>query len=169
MLQNNPGSPENRIKLEVQEDTEERMARFQQMRRNERIKREKKKVKFEIRPEKREEKKELRIGKTRTSLSDVFQPEENLGIVLVLGFTLALVNDFSDLVTWQSPSLIAQTLDMTLLILLLFILVFGSRAYFLSVVFIVTAFLLEALPISGVLPWWTIGMAVWYLADRKKS
>jgi|GEM_PF-2276722 len=167
MAQNNPNPPESQIKLKVQSGIEERAARFQKMRRNQKTRWGRRKIKLQIAPERGKEKKELKMGETREYSSDIFRSEENLGIVLILGFTLSLINDFSDLVTWRSAPLVAETLDITTLILLLFVLVFVSRAYFLSVAVVMVAFLSEALPVSGVLPWWTVGMAVWYWLNRR--
>jgi hypothetical protein len=92
-----------------------------------------------------------------------------LGIGLVLGMTLGLVNDFSDLVFWRKMSLVSQTLDITTLIMLLLMVMFTSRAYFFSVFLVLIVFMLEIMPVIGVLPLWTIGVAAWYFMNRKKD
>jgi len=92
-----------------------------------------------------------------------------LGIGLVLGATLALINDFSDLVFWQKMSLVSQTLDITTLIMLIIMVMFLSRAYFFSVFLVLFVFILEIMPVIGVLPLWTFGVAAWYFANRQKD
>jgi len=92
-----------------------------------------------------------------------------LGIGLVLGITLALINDFTDLVFWQKMSLVSQTLDITTLIMLLLMVMFVSRAYFFSVFLVLVVFILEIMPVLGVLPLWTVGVAAWYFTNRKKD
>jgi len=159
---------EGQVRDKVQADTDERLARFQAMRRDERVRQARNKIKVQVDRGEKGDKKELRMGEDKSSPASAFHWGENLSIGLVLGMTLALVNDFSDLVTWQKTSLIAQTIDITTLVLLLFVLMFSSRAYFISIFIIIVAFLLELLPVSGVLPYWTIGMGLWYIANRNR-
>lgn len=162
MSQNNPNSLPRKIGVKVQSDTDERLAKFQNMRRSNA------KVKTEAASQGGSEKKELLGGETQGSDFNIIGVGGSTGIVLVLGFTLAIINDFSDLVLWQKMSLISQTIDLTTLIMVLFMVMFGSRAYFISVFIVLSVFLIEILPVIGVLPLWTIGIAVWYFANRKK-
>ncbi len=92
---------------------------------------------------------------------------DNLLIFFFLGLTIAIINDFFDLVTWNQLSLIPQTLDITSLLLLLFLLIFSSRAVIFSVFLVFMVFILELLPVIGVFPWWTLGIVIWYLVARK--
>jgi len=161
MPQNNSNFPTKKIGVKVQSDTDERLAQFQNMRRSNA------KVKVEAVPQ-RTEKKDF-SGATQGSGFTGMGMGGSIGIVMVLGLTMAVINDFSDLVLWQKMSLISQTIDITTLILVLFMVMFGSRAYFASIFIVLFVFLLEILPVMGVLPLWTIGMAVWYLANRKKE
>lgn len=154
--------PENTInrnvKLKVQSDTDEKLENFREMRRSQKLK---------VQAEKgKNQKKELVMGET--SGSDIIESTGSLGIILGLGLTLSLINDFTDLVFWQKVSLVSQTLDITTLILILFMVMFASRAYFISIFLVLFIFLLEILPVIGVLPLWTIGTIAWYMANRKK-
>jgi len=165
---NDSDQVKSQVGAKVQSDTEERLARFQEMRRDERKNQAERKIKFQPVPAKRGEKKELSMGEAQGDSLGIFQSKENFSIVFALGMTIALVNDFFDLVTWQKISLISQTIDMTALILLLLVLMFASRAYFLTIFIVLFAFMLEILPVIGVLPWWTIGIAACYWANRSK-
>lgn len=158
--------PENnlntQIKVKVQEDTDKKVSKFKQARDLER--------KIKVQEDSHQSfKKELNPGETSGQDTDIFGVSGSIGIVLALGLTLALINDFSDLVFWQKVSLVSQTLDITTLILVLFMVIFASRSYFTSVFVIIFVFLLEILPVIGVLPLWTIGMAIWYMSNRKKN
>ena len=161
MSQINKNSTTQKIGVKVQGDTDERLAKFQNMRRSNA------KVKVESTSQKAE-KKDFSGDAQGPGFSGM-GIGGSIGIVLVLGFTLAAINDFSDLVLWQKMFLISQTIDITTLILVLFMVMFGSRAYFASIFIVLFVFLLEILPVMGVLPLWTIGMAVWYLMNRKKD
>jgi hypothetical protein len=156
--------PENnlqrQIKVKVQEDTDQRLASFREQRR---------KLKVQSESQKKAGRKELLGGEASNTGSSFMDSSANLSIVLALGLTLALINDFSDLVLWQKVSLISQTIDITTLILVLFMVIFASRAYFFSVFLILFIFLFEIMPVIGVLPLWTAGIAAWYFINRKSK
>ena len=159
----------NQVEQKVQKDSKEDYARFEEMRRFERGGQIKRKVKYQILPGRRREKKELALAEAQDDFSGIFQSEENLSLVFVLGLTLSLINDFSDLVTWHNASLVGQTIDITALILLASMMTFVSRAYFFSVSIVLFAFLLEMMPVVGVLPWWSAGVLAWYFINRRRK
>jgi hypothetical protein len=53
--------------------------------------------------------------------------------------------------------------------MLLLMVMFVSRAYFFSVFLVLVVFMLEIMPVLGVLPLWTIGVACWYFWNRQKD
>jgi len=157
------------LEKKVEEDTEKKTAEFMQMRQRERSSRlAKAKVKIEVTAGK-SEKKELSLGEIFGSKAgSVFDSDGSNTILLGLGLTIGLVNDFSDLATWQSMNLMSSALDIVALFLLLFVLTFASRTYFIAVVIILLAFVLEILPVVGIVPWWTIGVITWYAMARRQ-
>lgn len=95
--------------------------------------------------------------------------KENLLFVFILGISLALINDFLDLVLWHMANLLGATLDITVLFLFILILSFFSGSLIISTFIVIISFILEIIPIIGVIPFWTIAIAVWYGVSRKKS
>lgn len=162
MPTNSSGTINRQIRVKVQGDTDQKLENFQNMRRSNR------KIDTQASGGAKAENKELVLGEVQGGRPDIISSTGSLGIILALGLTLSIVNDFSDLVLWQKMLLISQTLDITTLILVLFMVMFASRAYFFSVFLILFVFLLEILPVLGVLPLWTIGITAWYLVNRKK-
>ena len=155
-----PSGIEEPIKEKVQSDTDRQIAGIQKVQRE---------ISVKADEGRRAEDKSLRAEASPSQNFSIMSGGGALGIGLVLGMTLALVNDFSDLVFWQKMSLISQTLDITTLIMLLLMVMFTSRAYFFSVFLIFTVFIIEILPVIGVLPLWTIGVAAWYFSNRQKD
>jgi len=152
----------NKVKVKVQSDTDRRVAGMQGVHRKIR-------VETEEGRQRAAKNKDLRAEATPSQSFSVLGGEGALGIGLVLGITLALINDFTDLVFWQKMSLVSQALDITTLIMLLLMVMFTSRAYFFSVFLVLSVFILEILPVIGVLPLWTFGVAAWYFANRQKD
>lgn len=161
MPTNSSNNVNRQIQVKAQSDTDQKLENFRKMRRADR------RLRVEG-SEGKNEKKEIVMGEAMGN-SDVISSTGSLGIVMALGLTLSLINDFSDLVFWQKISLVSQTLDITSLLLILFMVIFASRAYFFSVFLIIFVFLFEILPVIGVLPMWTIGTAAWYFVNRKKD
>jgi hypothetical protein len=152
---------DRQVKVKVQSDTDRKMAGMQRVQR---------KIRVQAASEGRQgENKALRAEGSPSQNLSIMGGNGSLGIGLALGMTLALVNDFSDLVFWQKMSLVSQTLDITTLIMLLLMVMFVSRAYFFSVFLVLVVFMLEIMPVLGVLPLWTIGVACWYFWNRQKD
>ena len=108
-------------------------------------------------------KRELRIGDvSQKRPANIFGGSSGLKIFLALGLTIGLVNDFFDLAIWNKISLVSQTLDITAMFLVLFILAFAGKRMAVAVTIVFGVFVLEMLPIIGVVPWWTIGVLAWY-------
>ena len=153
----------------IQSDTEQQVNQFSEARRRDRVTRSGK-IKLQVQTgSQRSPIKEIRLGEAYSTKAD--QPDEttsSLLILLGLGLTLSLVNDFSDLVTWQSAILVGQAVDIVALLLLIFTTAFASKAHFISVFIIFFAFILEILPVIGVVPWWTMGIIALYIATKRK-
>lgn len=153
----------------IQSDTEKETNRFYEARRAE-IANHSRKAKAQVEGGRsRSTQKEMRIGQSLYLKTEHQKTDDGILTLFGLGLTLALVNDFSDLVTWQALPLMSQALDLVALLLILFVLVFSSRTSFIAVFVMISAFVLEILPVSGVVPWWTVGIALWYLASRNKE
>lgn len=155
-----PDNIEEPVRVKVQSDTDRQLAGMQRVQR---------KIRVQADEGQRAENKTLRADASPNQSFSVMGGDGALGIGLVLGMTLALINDFTDLVFWQKMSLVSQTLDITTLVMLLLMVMFTSRAYFFSVFLVLTVFILEILPVIGVLPLWTIGVAAWYFMNRRKD
>lgn len=111
-----------------------------------------------------------KASKSNTSLENsFFNSRENLLFVLILGLSLSIVNDFFDLVLWQKADLISSALDITLLFMFFLLLTLLGRSLLLSVGIIFFCFILEIVPVIGVVPFWTIGILIWFSLSRKKS
>lgn len=92
----------------------------------------------------------------------------NLTFVLILGLTLSTINDFVDLIFWQRMDLLAPALDITLLFMFFLLLALLGRSLMLAVGLIFFTFILEIVPILGVIPFWTICIIAWYVLSRRK-
>ncbi len=97
-----------------------------------------------------------------------FNSRENSLFVLILGLTLSIVNDFLDLVLWQKADLISATLDITLLFMFFLLLTLLGRSLLISIGIIFFCFILEIVPVLGVIPFWTIGILLWFFLSKKK-
>jgi len=158
------------VEDKIKSDTEKQTNQFYEARQRDRASRSRK-VKIQIEPgSSKSARKEIKISQAYYLKAE---PEEaDSGDILILfglGLSLGLINDFSDLVTWQTASLVSQAIDIVALLLILFVLVFSSRTNFITVLIIILAFVLEILPVVGVVPWWTIGIILWYLASRNRQ
>lgn len=111
-----------------------------------------------------------KTNKSNRSLENsFFNSRENLLFVLILGLSLSVVNDFLDLVFWQKADLLAPTLDITLLFMFFLLLTLLGRSLLLSIGIIFFSFILEIMPVLGVVPFWTIGILMWFFLSKKKS
>lgn len=156
-----------KVEAEIKSDTEEQVNQFYEARQAE-IANRSRKAKIQLQEESaKSNQKEIKISQAYSLKTESRESDDNDILILFgLGLTLSLVNDFSDLVTWQTASLVSQTIDIVALLLILFVLVFSSRTNFIAVFIIILAFVLEILPVSGVVPWWTMGMILWYIISR---
>ncbi|MFH1182643.1 MAG: hypothetical protein V1690_00065 [Candidatus Moraniibacteriota bacterium] len=156
------------VEQKVKTDTEKQFNQFAETRRRDRAK-QMGKSRLEIQAAaKKSIKKEISLGRAIASKTETFgETTGSTSILFGLGLTLSLVNDFSDLATWQTITLISQTLDLVALLLLLFVIGFTSRAYFVPIVLFFLAFILEIMPVIGVVPWWTLAIIIWYGLSRK--
>ncbi|MBM3256353.1 MAG: hypothetical protein FJZ04_02705 [Candidatus Moranbacteria bacterium] len=112
-------------------------------------------------------KKELQVGEAPAgSHQGVFPGDGVFYVFLALGLTIGLVNDFFDLVMLNRFFLLAQTLDIVALFLLLFVLAFLFRSFAALTAIVLLAFVLEVLPVVGVVPWWTVAVIMWYIFSR---
>lgn len=157
---------ENSLNNKVKSDTENQVNSFNETRRLDRINSSQRKVVSQVKRAGHSSRKDLRDTRVTDNLS-FLDYGDNQKIVFVLGLTLSLVNDFFDLVFWQNPLLLGQVFDITGLFLLLLLLVFWSRNQPITVFLIIFIFILEIVPVLGVIPFWTIGMALWYWGNRR--
>lgn len=111
-----------------------------------------------------------KAAKSNESLENsFFNSRENLLFVLILGLSLSVVNDFLDLVLWQKVDLISAALDITLLFMFFLLLTLLGRSLLLSIGIIFFCFILEIMPVIGVIPFWTIGILIWFFLSKRKS
>jgi hypothetical protein len=156
------------LEQKIKADTEKQLNQFSEARRRDRASRTgKSRIEVQAGAQKSLSK-EIRLGEAIASQKDTFgEATGGTAILLGLGLTLSLVNDFSDLATWQTMTLISQTIDIVALLLLLFVIGFTSRAYFVPIILFFLAFILEIMPVIGVVPWWTLAIIIWYGISRK--
>lgn len=156
------------LEQKVKSDTEEQVNQFYEARRRDRSSHAGK-SRLEVRADTRKSAgKEIRLGESTTSQKETLGDATGTTTILFgLGMTLSLVNDFSDLATWQSLTLVSQTIDIVALLLLLFVIGFTSRSYYVPIILFFLAFILELMPVIGVVPWWTFAIIIWYGISRK--
>jgi ABC-type multidrug transport system permease subunit len=166
MEENNLARP---LGQKIQADTERQSKQFTETRNRDRAKRRVSR-KMEVQAAARQShSKEIKLGETyAVSANDLTKTIGNHSILIGLGLTVSFINDFSDLATWQSMALISQSLDLVALLLLLFVVGFSSRTYFVAVLLFLIAFVLEILPVLGIFPWWIIAAAAFCVMERKK-
>lgn len=161
---------EEPIEQKIKTDSEKQLNQFAEARGRDRARRTGK-AKLEVRAgSPKSAKKEIRLGEAIASQKDTFgEATGSTAILFGLGLTLSLVNDFSDLATWQTMTLVSQTLDIVALLMLLFVIGFTSRSYFVPIILFLVAFILEIMPVIGVVPWWTFAIIAWYFINRNKN
>ena len=102
------------------------------------------------------------------SFENIFESTKRQGmlIALLLGLTVGLLNDIFDLVWWQNYPLISYTLDISSMILLIMVFTFLSNFSFINVLIIFSLFIIELMPVIGILPSWTLGILTIYAVSR---
>ncbi len=160
---------QNTLNNKIEGETESRVNNFEESRRTDRLRSMERKVQTDIIRQTASKRKAISMGQSldKGLRSPSLDYDGNQKIVFILGLTLCLVNDFIDLVLWQNVFLLNQVLDLTALFLLLLLLTFFSKSYPLTVFLIITVFVLEIVPVLGVLPFWTIGIIFWYAINKK--
>ena len=160
------GSAENTLNDKVKDDTEDRINSFEEERRADRMRGAERKVNSEITKAQKSARKDLSNSQLSSAPATYLDYGGNQKMVFILGITLALVNDFFDLIFWNNPLLLGQVFDLTALFLLMLLLIFFSKSYPLTVFLIFIVFILEIVPVLGVLPFWTIGLGLWYWSNK---